>query len=287
MSVAMPTRTGWRISLEPVGPLATLLHRLRARAGGAPIAFGVDAPIGLPQAFQRDDLDFPTFLAGLAPDDDFFRVNENATTISLQRPFFPDRPSGAPSPRSLVDQLGLPDRSHLLRECERRSPGQPAAASMLWTLGAKQVGKGAIVLWRDLLLPARHSPAPPSLWPFHGTLAALLRPGGLVIAECYPATAMRQMELGFRGGKNNIEDRLRVAARFHQLMAELAAEPEPALSTSIDRGFDEAYADDKFDSLIGLVRMLQIVRNPALDHRPAPEICRWEGWILGRPVNIP
>jgi hypothetical protein len=32
-----------------------------------------------------------------------------------------------------------------------------------------------------------HQPAGPALWPFSGRLEELLRPGQIVIAECYPA----------------------------------------------------------------------------------------------------
>ena len=286
MSVATPDAAGWSVSIEAVGPLSTLFARFRERAGSAPVAFGVDAPIGLPLAFQRDHADFPSFLGSLGPDAEFFHVNDDAATISMQRPFFPNR-SGGTSPQSLLDRLGLPDQSNLLRACERPLNGQAAAGSMFWTLGAKQVGKGAIVLWRDLILPARRSADPPSLWPFEGTLAELLRPNSLLIAECYPANAMRQMRLCFTGGKNNRADRLKVASRFHAIMADLAATPHPSVSASIDSGFDEKCADDKFDSLIGLLRMLQVIRDPTKDTRPSPEICRWEGWILGRPLNIP
>jgi hypothetical protein len=157
---------------------------------------------------------------------------------------------------------------------------------MFWTLGANQVGKGAICLWRDLLLPAMHQPDPPSLWPFAGSLAELLHPGRIAVAETYPANAMRQMDLGFKGSKRRQSDRRAVAPAFRTHLESLNATPDATVSAKIDDGFGPSPdGEDQFDSLIGLIRILQIIRDPALDQLPAPAIRRWEGWILGRPLN--
>ena len=48
----MPEGAGWVLSAPlPVGPPETLLARLRHRAADAPIAFGIDCPLGLPRAY--------------------------------------------------------------------------------------------------------------------------------------------------------------------------------------------------------------------------------------------
>ena len=286
MSVATPDGRGWRVKTEKVGDLDTLFARLRSLAATAPIALGVDAPIGLPAAYKRPHVDFPEFLRALTPGDAFFDVADAASEICFDRPFYPRRAPSGVRRTELLDALGLTDGEQLLRHCERKSGSQPAASPMFWTLGANQVGKGAICLWRDLLLPALHQPDPPLLWPFAGSLVDLLQPGRIAVAETYPANAMRQLQLGFKGSKRRQSDRRTIAGALRTHLHDLDAEPDAALSTKIDDGFGAANdGEDQFDSLIGLIRMLQVIRDPALDHRPEPEILRWEGWILGRPLS--
>lgn len=286
MSLATPLAQGWHVTLEKVGDLPTLFARLRARAQGAPIVLGIDAPIGLPHAYLTAYPDFPSFLRARDPADPFFTVCEHAAEISHARPFYPRLPRAGMRRHDLLDRLGL-TADQLLRHCERRTPTQPAAAPMFWTLGANQVGKGALCLWRDLLLPALHGDDPPALWPFDGPLATLLRPGRLAIAETYPANAMRELGILLKGSKRRQSDRAAVASTLEARLRDLNAAPDPALAAQIAHGFGPAQdGEDRFDSLIGLLRILQLIRDPTLDQLPAPEICRWEGWILGRPVNI-
>ncbi|MGI4811600.1 MAG: hypothetical protein ACRYF2_26295 [Janthinobacterium lividum] len=288
MCVATPHRVGWTVEIEKVGPLDTLLARLRHRADRAPVALGVDAPIGLPAAYRPPPYeDFPSFLRSLASGDPFFDVCDDPADISLARPFYPRRSRAGVRRHELLDRLGIESGGQLLRQCERKLGLQPAASPMFWTLGANQVGKGAICLWRDLLLPALHGADPPALWPFDGALADLMQADRVAVAETYPANAMRQLDLGFRGSKRRQSDRRTVAAALCAHLHALDAEPDDMLAAKLDNGFGTAAdGEDQFDSLIGLVRMLQIVRNPALDHRPDPAISAWEGWILGRPVSI-
>ena len=288
MAVATPTAGGTTVSMEKVGDLATLFDRLRDRARTMPIVLGIDAPIGLPRSYASPHRDFPSFLRTLDPGAPFFTVCEHVADISSARPFYPRLPRAGMRRQDLMDRLGIVCPDQLLRVCERRTPSQPAASPMFWTVGANQVGKGALCLWRDLLLPALHSDDPPALWPFDGSLATLMRSGRLTVAECYPANAMRQMGIVLKGSKRRQSDRRTVATVLRGLLDDLEAQPEPAFATQIGDGFGAASdGEDRFDSLIGLLRILQLIRDPALDHRPAPEICRWEGWILGRPLNIP
>ena len=286
MAVATPSGGGWRVRTEKVGDLDTFLPRLRNRAAGSAVALGVDAPIGLPTAYKRDHVDFPAFLRALLPGDRFFEVADAAADICLEQPFYPRRSPAGVRRRHLLDGLGLADGAQMLRQCERRLGTQPAASPLFWTLGANQVGKGALCLWRDLLLPAMHAPEPPLLWPFAGPLADLLQPGRVAVAETYPANAMRQMELGFVGSKRRQSDRRAVALALKTHLRDTAAEPDAALSARIDDGFGASgEGEDEFDSVIGLIRMLQVIREPSLDQLPEPAIRRWEGWILGRPLS--
>ena len=96
------------------------------------------------------------------------------------------------------------------------------------------------------------------------------------------------MGFEFRGSKRRQSDRRAVAPTFRARLHDLKAEPDAHLSTKIDDGFGAGNdGEDQFDSLIGLIRMLQVIRDPALDQLPEPAIRRWEGWILGRPVSTP
>jgi hypothetical protein len=75
-----------------------------------------------------------------------------ASDISIQRPFYPFAP-GNKRHAHLLNALGLDSIDDLRRECEKQQPGRRAACPLFWTLGANQVGKGAIIGWRDVLAP--------------------------------------------------------------------------------------------------------------------------------------
>ena len=66
------------------------------RAKGAPVALGLDLPLGLPRDYARHlaEPDFPAFLRGLAARPDFFAVSATLETVGRDRPFYPAR--GAP-----------------------------------------------------------------------------------------------------------------------------------------------------------------------------------------------
>ena len=92
------------------------------------------------------------------------------------------------------------------------------------------VRKAAISAWRDLLLPALAGPNPPALWPFDGAmLPLLLAANRVVIAETYPAEAMRQLGLRMGGSKRRHADRMALVPALRQSMAALSAAPDPSL----------------------------------------------------------
>ncbi len=236
LTVAKPHGTGWTIDApEPVGDVGTLLARLRRDAGGAPVALGVDAPIGLPRAYAERHAgachDFPAFLRALGPDDPFLDVCETAEEIGPARPFYPRRWAPGVTRAALVQRLGLSTPDELFRLCERKTATRRRAAPLFWTLGANQVGKAALSLWRDLLLA---SSEPPSLWPFEGDLHQLLTARSLVVAETYPAEALVQLELQLNGSKRSQDARRALAPRLLGIMGRLGAEPSQALS-EVDR----------------------------------------------------
>jgi hypothetical protein len=184
--------------------------------------------------------------------------------------------------------LGLPGGADALhRACDRATAERPAGAPPFWTLGANQSGKAAIHAWREVLIPALHGggAAPPvALWPFNGPFRALLRPGTVAVAECYPAEAMRQLGIRPLGSKRRHADRLALVPALRAAMAVLGAGPDDALDALMRDGFGaDAAGEDRFDCVLGALGTLAVIEGRRTDEAPDdPWIRRWEGWVLGQ-----
>ena len=288
MTLARAQGGCWQVAApRPAGDPADLLARLDTAAGGAPVVFGADVPLGLPRAYAAQhvrEADFPAFLRALADRPDFFAVAPTLAEIASHRPFYPARGIAGMTRAAHAEALGLGTAAALCRACDRATAERPAGAPLFWTLGANQSGKAAVTFWRDLLLPALASPRPPLLWPFAGDLNDLLAPGRAVIAETYPAEALRHLGLRVKGSKRRRADRAGLAAPLRAAMAALRATPDPALAAALDDGFGaDAAGEDRFDSLLGLLCVLNVLEG----NRPGgipddPWLRRWEGWVLGQ-----
>ncbi len=269
-----------------MGEVADFLARLRAQAGGGAVALGVDLPVGVPRAYaaQCAEPDFLEFLRGVAGRGNFFRVCETLAEIRLDRPFYPQRGVRGMTRLSHAAALGLGDAAGLSRVCDRATPERPAGAPVFWTLGANQSGKAAIAAWRDLLLPALQAGAPLRLWPFAGDFRTLLAPGTVALAETYPAEALRHMGLRMGGSKRRQADRAALGPGLAACLARLSAAPEAALRAAMADGFGaDAAGEDRFDSLLGLLCVLNVLAGNRTDAAPDdPWIRRWEGWVLGQ-----
>ena len=284
---------------QPAGAADTLLYRLRALAApGSIILAGFDFPIGLPAAYARR-AGIEAFLPcleqfGHGEWADFYRVAETPEQISLRRPFYPQRPGGT-SIHHLLEGLGLASRHELYRVCERAHLDRGAAAPLFWTLGAQQVGKAAITGWRDMLAPALRDPELRlavrvgevvrlrlAIWPFAGELDEVLTPGALVVAETYPAEAAHFLGLAGRGSKREQAVRRQHAERLLSLAWELRVVLDPDLDEAIRDGFGaDRMAEDRYDSLVGLLGMLAVLRERQPAGAPPPAVAPVEGWILG------
>ena len=286
MTVAYGQPGCWRVSAaQPVGPLAGLFERLTRT--GEPVALGVDFPLGLPRAYAGQLAgagDFPAFLRALADRPGFFSVCNSLAEVTADRPFYPRRGVKGMTRLSHASTLGLGEVAGLSRWCDRATAERPSGAPLFWTLGANQSGKAAISAWRDLLLPAIASPAPPLLWPFEGPLLSLLQAKRVAVAETYPAEAMRQIGLRMGGSKRRQGDRAKLAAPLAAALAERGATAEPALDAALHAGFGaDAAGEDRFDSLLGLLCVLGVLAGERPDTAPAdPWVQRWEGWVLGQ-----
>ena len=284
MTVATGAAGGWTVAAPcPVGDVSILLSRWAPEA----VALGVDFPLGLPRAYaarHASEADFPAFLRGLALRPGFFLPCDELADLAPGRPFYPRRPAAGMTRLSHAAALGLGDASGLSRWCDRATPERPAGAPLFWTLGANQSGKAAISAWQNMLLPALLGPEPPALWPFDGALRPLVRPGRVVVAETYPAEAMRQLGLRMAGSKRRQADRARLADGLVAALNEAGAVPDTAMAAAIRNGFGtDAAGEDRFDSLLGLLCMVAVLDGRRPDTAPDdPWVQRWEGWVLGQ-----
>lgn len=291
--VASATRAGenWTVDVpRKVGASELFLDELfEKKSRGNCVLAGFDFPIGVPLAygsktcfgsFQKAILAF-----GNAPGwEDFFAVAESAAEVTLKRPFFPHRSFRGVRRDSLVAGLGVESFSDLIRKCEKGGNGRRAACALFWTLGANQVGKGALTGWQEIVRPALKGGA--LLWPFAGQLEDLASRPCLAIAETYPADAYACLGASFRHGesKRRQEDRQKKAEAILRWAWERNVCLDAAKNV-VRRGFDESEGgEDAFDALVGLLAMISVVTKDLAEASVVlpPSSAGWEGWILGR-----
>jgi hypothetical protein len=285
VSIARRGARGWRAAAPvPVGDPARLVAALLAE--GVPVAIGLDLPLGVPRGFAagRAEAGFVDFLRALAARPGFFAVAATLAEVSRERPFYPARGVKGMTRAAHAAALGLGDARGLSRACDRATAERPAGAPVFWTLGANQSGKAAIAAWRDWLAPGLAAGAPYALWPFAGGIHALLAPGRAVLAEVYPAEALRHCSLVLRGSKRVQADRAAVAPALRDAMAARRVVPDAALAAMVRDGFGaDAAGEDRFDSVIGLLGLVGVLDGARPDFVPEDDaIRRWEGWVLGQ-----
>ena len=260
-----------------------LVRKLRQEAGDTGCAFlGFDFPIGLPEAYAKGGgiSDFRSFLTHLGSGDwrDFYSVCDEPGQVSVHRPFYPNRAYKGKRMEELFRGHGASSVEPLLRRCERGTQGQKKACCLFWTLGANQVGKAAISGWRDVLVPALPDIR---IWPFDGPLHSLLSPGSIVVAETFPAECYDWF--GDRPhGKGAKSERKKFGAWLLRWAQGSSVKLEGALRNAIEEGFPLG-GDDAFDSVVGLLGMLQVTLGQRATGEPDSRAIRdVEGWILGR-----
>ncbi len=287
VALARQDGNGWRLAAPaPVGEVATFLSRLRTEASGGAVALGVDLPLGLPRAYaaRLPERDFLHFLTTTASRPDFFQVCATLDQIAPDRPFYPARGVAGMTRAAHALALGLDGAAALSRACDRATADRPAGAPLFWTLGANQAGKAAIAAWQEMLLPAFASGEPLRLWPFAGPFRSLLAAGVVVMAETYPAEALRHLGVRLKGSKRRQLDRVAIADQLLAAMATLNAVPEPALERATGEGFGHDPAgEDRLDCVLGVLCVLNVLAGNRPDTAPPdPWIRRWEGWVLGQ-----
>jgi len=277
-----------------VGQSGSPQERLGVRDAGAKRALiGFDFPIGVPASYaERAGIrSFRDALTEFGHGDwhDFYSVCADATEISLRRPFFPySCPTKGMCTRDhLTSALGI-NWSELHRRCERKTATRPAASPLFWTLGGKQVGKGAISGWREFVQPMVADNSEVGLWPFDGALLPLLESSRCVIVETYPTEFYGHLGVRFLGGKGggkrSQEARSRAAAHLIAAAEGSNADLSDAASEAITSGFGpHGNGEDAFDAMVGLLGMLKLLNDGARTDAPTdPTVRAVEGWILGQ-----
>lgn len=285
LALARRARGAWQAEAPRlVGDPAALLPGLLAE--GEPVALGLDLPLGVPRAWAqgRAEPDFPHFLRGLVQDPGFFQVAATLDQVAPARPFYPARGLRGMTRAAHAMALGLDGPAGLSRLCDRATARRPAGAPVFWTLGANQSGKAAIAAWRDWIAPALAAGAPIALWPFAGPLHRLLSPRRAVLAEVYPAEALRQLGLKLAGSKRAPAPRRALAGPLRAAMDRLHITPSPALVAMVQDGFGaDAAGEDRLDCVLGLLCLVAVLDGTQPDFVPDdPWIRRWEGWVLGQ-----
>jgi hypothetical protein len=215
---------------------------------------------------------------------DFFRVCASLDEIGPERPFYPVRGIAGMTRAAHAAALGIGGAASLSRACDRATLERPAGAPLFWTLGANQTGKAAIAAWTEMLLPALLASEDIRLWPFAGPFRSLLAPAAVVMAETYPAEALRHLGIRLRGSKRRQVDRAAVAGLLLTAMERLSVQPDLALRDAAATGFgSDATGEDRFDCILGLLCVLNVLAGNRPDTAPDdPWIRHWEGWVLGQ-----
>ncbi len=279
------------IELSPVLHAPDLFSHLRSRqlTPGCILA-GFDFPIGLPSHFAEKAgiTNFIEALHAFGQGDwsQFYIPAESSSQVSLHRPFYPSRPGGS-CRHDLEQGLDIPF-DQLYRLCEMRHENRHAACPLFWTLGAQQVGKAAISAWQELLAPALAHPAfHLQIWPFSGSLSRVCQTGNIVVAETYPAEFYHHLGLSFtspRRSKRNLADRLSFSDHLLAWAGDQGVQLDPSVRQSIKQGFGtDPSAEDRFDALVGLYGMINVVLGQHPSGEPLPlRVRRVEGWIFGQ-----
>ncbi|MGH7305331.1 MAG: DUF429 domain-containing protein [Candidatus Rokuibacteriota bacterium] len=241
---------------------------------GALAAF--DCPIGVSRAYAAlaDLSSFRGALAifGRGRFERFYEPAQRAD-ISTERPFYPGGRTKGTRRADLRGVLG--DAAFAPRVCDRLAGAGP----IFWLVGARQVGRSAAYVWRELITPRLDHIA---LWPFDGPLAELLATGRPVIAEMYPAFLLRT--LGVTVARKS-ESRAR-AACGRELLGRIGADARldlGAVRALLQDGFGESRSgEDPFDATISCIGLARLLLEGGVPE--PPEMARAvEGWILGLP----
>ncbi len=279
-------QTGWEISSLAIAP-CNLTAKLLEAARDKRVLAGFDFPIGVPAKWANKVKlgSFPSFLDQLSKDPDpaFFKVAGSQNEISPERPFYPATAKAGVKQAHLYQRLGFQSFSELRRKCEARTDNRQPACPLFWTLGANQVGKGAISGWQEVVMPCVKAGA--RLWPFEGELG-LESSKGLTIAETYPAEIYGWLGIKFqgKGGKRSQTKRREFVPKIFEWLEKRSISLSKDVTAQLEDGFGAAAdGEDRFDAFCGACGMIEIANGCRAAGAPRdPNIRNFEGWILGQ-----
>lgn len=233
---------------------------------------GFDCPIGLPAEYAKalELRDFRTALRAFGHGrlEHFYEPAASAAELAWERPFYPAKPGGTTRDEH---RRVLGAAADALRGCDRATGAGP----LFWLVGAKQCGRSAITVWRDVLTPRLDALA---LWPFDGPLEKLLATGKPVVAEMYPSFLIGSV-LGERSvRKRDPASRAEAGKRILESTrgVDLVAVRELLLS-----GFGDSPAgEDAFDATLSCLALVKLVLAGNIPE-PDPDARAVQGWILG------
>ena len=278
-------QSGWEISSLAIAP-CKLAKQLLREANDKRVLAGFDFPIGVPAkwAGKMKLESFPHFLDQLRNNaySAFFKVAGSQCEISPERPFYPAVAKAGVRREHLYGRLGFQEFNELRRKCEAPTDHRQPACPLFWTLGANQVGKGAISGWQEVVMPCVKAGA--RLWPFDGELG-LESSKGLTIAETYPAEIYGWLEIDSirKAGKRNPDARKSVADEIFRWATAKGVTIASPLQDIIKSGFgDKPEGEDPFDAFCGVCGMIEVAFGCRHHGAPTDEAIRkHEGWILG------
>jgi Protein of unknown function (DUF429) len=282
-------RGRWTVNdLSRVGASDQFLNRLLESGSPGTVLAGFDFPIGLPESYglRTEQPGFPEALKafGTGRWTRFFDVAEREAEIALERPFYPRRSSAEARQIHLLIAHNVRGIDQLRRRCELQTIERRAACPLFWTLGPNQVGKAAIAGWREIIQPALQRGA--RLWPFDGDLADLAESAQLVIAETYPAESYGHVGVAFgaKQSKRRDTDRAQKTTAIFNWGKHRGVMFVPQITELVEGGFgSDSVGEDRFDALMGLLGMMEVVLGGRPDGAPRDNsIRKWEGWILGQ-----
>ena len=287
-------RQGETFVIHRPEPVELDLGRLLSSHDASHTTFiGFDVPIGLPLAYAEKICcdDFIDLLPQLGQEGtwvDFFKPATSAAEISHRRPFYPQRPGGTRRDH-LVEALGLERFDQLRRQCDQATAYRPAAAALFWTMGAQQVGKAAISVWRDVLQPAFVESGERGdeigVWPFQGKLfkeenekennqqstidRQLLTGRRTVVAEVYPGEMIHHIGMQVRSKRDQAE-RAKAAEPALAWVTRHGWRLTPEAEMALKDGFGSAAdGEDRFDAFVGLLGMLGVLAGTIPEGGPA------------------
>jgi hypothetical protein len=291
---------------EMVGDALSMISRLRKKINPQDILLvGFDFPIGLPYGYaqQCGITNFLEFLLKLEQNKwiDFYHPAEDPQQIDLCRPFYPLKPGNARQ-EHLLYGLKVSTMDDLRRQCELAHEGRRAACPLFWTLGGQQVGKAAISGWQSVIQPAlEQDRSHVRIWPFDGDLFSLFQVGQTILAETYPAEFYGHLGITFtrtkadnvkpgkpQSGKRSQRCRQENSGVLLEWAHQTTVDLSSTLVTELIDGFsDKPDSEDRFDAVVGLFGMLNILSNKRSPGDPPGDIQKHiEGWILGQDTHF-